>query len=93
MFCDVYEEKRNNLVEAKGSCSRESVRMAIGQLADYGRFETSRPARAVLLPERPRQDLEELLRSVGVFCRVEGLQEQIPGQRGGSVRVEGWPAR
>ena len=37
--------------------------MAIGQLADYGRFEKSNPAPAVLLPRRPRPDLEQLLSS------------------------------
>ena len=32
--------------------------MAIGQLADYRRFIEARPSCAVLLPERPRPDLE-----------------------------------
>jgi hypothetical protein len=35
---DVYDATRRNLVEAKGTGTREAVRMAIGQLADYGRF-------------------------------------------------------
>ena len=57
---DVYDETRNNLIEAKGSGTRASIRMAIGQLGDYGRFAHN-AARAVLLPARPRPDLEELL--------------------------------
>ena len=38
--------------------------MAIGQLADYGRFVDGEDAKqAVLLPERPREDLLALLAS------------------------------
>jgi hypothetical protein len=42
--------------------------MAIGQLADYGRFTPPDTAAAVLLPERPRADLEALLTSQNIFC-------------------------
>ena len=45
--------------------SRESIRMAIGQLADYARYETAEVRSAVLLPERPRVDLKELLTNSG----------------------------
>jgi hypothetical protein len=56
IFADILDETADLLLEAKGSVTRENVRMAVGQLADYGRF---RPAarRAILLPERPRADL------------------------------------
>ena len=40
--------------------------MAIGQLFDYRRFIEPAPACAVLLPDRPRPDVEELLRSAGI---------------------------
>ena len=60
IFSDLYDETRTNLLEAKGSGTRESVRMAIGQLHDYGRFVPN-ASKAVLLPERPREDLEALL--------------------------------
>lgn len=63
---DLYDETRNNLVEAKGSGTRGEVRMAIGQLTDYGRFVDPPPALAVLLPQRPRADLEQLLASTGI---------------------------
>lgn len=59
---DIFNPSRNQLIEAKGTVTREAIRMAIGQLADYARFYDA-PALAVLLPERPRKDLEELLRS------------------------------
>jgi hypothetical protein len=58
LFSDLYDTTRNNLLEAKGTVKREAIRMAIGQLADYRRFIEARPSCAVLLPERPRPDLE-----------------------------------
>lgn len=65
LFCDVWDARRRNLIEAKGEITRDSIRMAIGQLADYGRFlEPSRSA--VLLPERPPRDLEDLLGSAEI---------------------------
>jgi hypothetical protein len=66
LYCDLYESGRRNLVEAKGSACREAVRMAIGQLLDYARFEPHGVAKALLLPERPRSDLEQLLASAGI---------------------------
>jgi hypothetical protein len=66
IVCDVYDETRNNLVEAKGTGARGEIRMAIGQLTDYGRFLTPPPGLAVLLPARPRPDLEALLTVAGV---------------------------
>ena len=50
------------LYEAKGDVGRASVRMAIGQLLDYRRFEDPPPKRlAVLLPSRPGEDLIDLI--------------------------------
>ena len=66
MFSDPYDATRNNLLEAKGTVTREAIRMAIGQLADYRRFVDPRPACGVLLPERPRPDLETLLSTESV---------------------------
>lgn len=65
IFSDLYDETRHNLIEAKGTVTREAVRMAIGQLADYSRFLEVN-ARAALFPEQPRSDLESLLSSQGV---------------------------
>jgi hypothetical protein len=61
IFCDLYDPQKNQLIEAKASINRESIRMAIGQLLDYSRFIRPRPSAAVLLPSRPGADLEELL--------------------------------
>jgi len=61
MFCDVYVKDLNLLVEAKGSTDRQSIRMAIGQLVDYGRFVPGGTQLAILLPSRPREDLVRLI--------------------------------
>jgi hypothetical protein len=65
--CDLYDKRRGNLIEAKSVIDRPSLRMAIGELADYVRFISRRPQLAVLLPARPSADLEQLLRSQGVY--------------------------
>lgn len=54
--CDGYERERRNLIEAKSSTSREHIRMAVGQLLDYG-FHMKRTFglsnMAILLPKKP----------------------------------------
>ena len=83
--CDLYDKRRRNLIEAKGVASRESVRMAIGQLADYVRVIHPRPKLAVLLPIRPRADLEKLLLSQTVHTIWQGrdgdFSDNSPGER------------
>lgn len=66
MFCDLFDHESCTLIEAKGSVTREAVRMALGQLYDYQRFIEPRPSLAVLLPERPRDDLVALAHAYGV---------------------------
>jgi hypothetical protein len=65
LYADLYDETAKVLVEAKGGVTREALRMAIGQLADYSRF-LPESARAILVPEQPRPDLLSLAESVGV---------------------------
>ncbi|MGJ6969250.1 restriction endonuclease [Streptosporangium sp. G11] len=66
LYTDLYDHNLKLLVEAKGSVTRENLRMAIGQLADYGRFLPD-ATRAILLPTRPaRQDLIELAHDQGI---------------------------
>ncbi|GAA2368232.1 restriction endonuclease [Streptomyces sparsogenes] len=60
LFTDLHDTTDNVLIEAKGSVTREAVRMAIGQLYDYRRYIKPTPSLAVLLPSRPREDLIEL---------------------------------
>ncbi len=66
--CDLYDEKRGNLIEAKSVVDRSSLRMAIGELADYAQFMPRRTQLAVLPPARPSADLEQLLRSQGIYA-------------------------
>jgi hypothetical protein len=83
IVCDLYDETRNNLIEAKGTGTRGELRMAIGQLADYGRFRTPAPALAVLLPDRPRLDLEALLAAAAtaaVWPDGEGFADNAEGR-------------
>jgi hypothetical protein len=65
------------LVEAKASTARENVRMAIGQLLDYRRWITPIPGLCVLTPDRPADDLIELLADVG----ISAAWRSAPGSR------------
>jgi hypothetical protein len=73
IVCDLCDKTANVLYEAKGFGTRNAIRMAIGQLADYRRFAPT-ARRAVLLIERPRPDLEALLRgqSIDAEWRSDG---------------------
>ncbi|KOU32721.1 restriction endonuclease [Streptomyces sp. WM6372] len=62
LLTDLYAPELGLLVEAKGSVTRENVRMAIGQLADYSRFVEPTTC-AILLPSEPRKDLIDLATS------------------------------
>jgi hypothetical protein len=66
LFSDLMDHTTNTLYEAKGTVERGSIRMAVGQLLDYGRFVDPTPRLAVLLPMQPRADLQEFLTSAGV---------------------------
>jgi hypothetical protein len=60
LYTDLYDRTDNLLVEAKGSITREAIRMAVGQLFDYRRYINPRPRLAVLVPDHPRSDLLDL---------------------------------
>lgn len=80
MYTDLYDNTAETLVEAKGTTTREAIRMALGQLADYGRFVPA-AHRAILLPERPRPDLQALAVSQGVaviWRTTSGFDATIP---------------
>lgn len=61
---DLVDETDRVLYEAKGDVRRSSVRMAIGQLLDYRRFEPTATSLAVLLPREPAPDLIDLITTV-----------------------------
>lgn len=64
LYSDLWDETTEDLIEAKGSVTREQVRMAVGQLLDYQRFIGAR-TRTLLVPSRPREDLLDYLESAG----------------------------
>ncbi|ORB71668.1 hypothetical protein BST44_21285 [Mycobacterium scrofulaceum] len=70
LYSDLADVTTNILYEAKGSADRMSVRLALGQVLDYGRFVKGSRL-AVLLPATPPADLVELLESHDVGCIVE----------------------
>ena len=65
LYSDLWDETALELIEAKGTATREQLRVAVGQLLDYGRFVDAK-RRSVLLPSRPRGDLLEYLHAVGL---------------------------
>ena len=81
LICDLVDETCNVLYEAKGDVLRTSVRIAIGQLLDYRRFEQTPKELAVLLPRQPSQDLIELIHSVPasvVWRTADGFERCEP---------------
>jgi len=84
LYCDLYDQSTNTIFEAKGSVSRPSFRMAIGQLADYARFVDPSPVKLILLPQKPRPDLLHLASSQGIgviWPNEEGDFESISPDR------------
>lgn len=65
---DLLVRDLNTLVEAKAAVSRTAIRLAIGQLYDYRRFEDTAPDLAVLLPEPPTSDMLQLLDDLNIGC-------------------------
>lgn len=64
--CDGFEKERRNLIEAKSTVKREHIRMAVGQLLDYGfqiEKEFGKPNMAILLPKRPNPNSVSWLRA------------------------------
>lgn len=64
LLTDLYVPDLDVLIEAKGSVTRENMRMALGQLIDYNRFVRAR-YQAVLVPSKPRADLIQLANAAG----------------------------
>lgn len=75
LFNDLYNHTARELIEAKGSTSRDAVRMAIGQVLDYARH-VDHDGLAVLLPSRPREDLLALILSCYIAC----IWETVDGE-------------
>jgi hypothetical protein len=65
IYSDLWDETALDLIEAKGTVTRDAIRLAVGQLFDYGRFVDAK-TRTVLLPSRPRDDLLSYLSSANI---------------------------
>jgi hypothetical protein len=63
---DLFDRTERILYEAKATPDRSKIRMAIGQLLDYGRFIAPKPQCRVLLPSQPNPDLCQLLALAGI---------------------------
>lgn len=71
LYTDAADVTSGVVYEAKGDTDRMSVRLALGQVLDYGRYVEGSDL-AVLFPGMPAADLVELLESHQVGCVVEG---------------------
>lgn len=65
LYTDLYDQTADELIEAKGTVTREGVRMAIGQILDYRRYIAPKRV-AVLVPTEPRPDLVDLCRTLAI---------------------------
>ncbi len=88
---DLFDFTASHLVEAKGSITREDIRMAIGQLADYGHFIRRDPnwlqgkkrlRRSVLVPKRPVGDVLDVLTELRIDCIWEDASGSFSSNRG-----------
>lgn len=73
---DLVDMTDETVWEAKAEVGRNAVRLAIGQLLDYRRFEPSDWSIGVLLPRRPSDDLLDLCESTG--AAVAWLESHDP---------------
>jgi len=85
LFTDLYDPDSKVIIEAKGTVTREAIRMAVGQLLDYSRF-VDQAKLAILLPEGPRQDLLDFLDSYSIAVIA-------PRQGGRFETVSRWDER
>jgi hypothetical protein len=81
LYTDVADTSNAVLYEAKADADRVSVRLALGQLLDYGRYVQGTEL-AVLLPGMPSADLIELLKNYLIGCVVESGPGQFTDATG-----------
>lgn len=81
LYTDVADTSDAVLYEAKADADRMSVRLALGQVLDYGRYVQGTKL-AVLLPRMPSADLIELLKNYLIGCVVESGPGQFTDTTG-----------
>jgi hypothetical protein len=65
LYSDLWDETAQDLIEAKGTVTRDALRQAVGQLLDYGRFVDAKTL-TILVPSCPRPDLIQYLHRAGI---------------------------
>ena len=75
LFSDLWDASTQDLIEAKGVATRESIRMAEAR-SDYGRFVEHR-RKVVLVPSKPRVDLIKYLGEVDIDLVFEDGSEWV----------------
>ena len=65
LFTDIYDETAATVIEVKASVDRTTIRTALGQILDYGRY-LAHDRKTILLPAKPSDDLIALLHSCDV---------------------------
>ncbi|MGK5630874.1 restriction endonuclease [Streptomyces sp. URMC 123] len=88
LFTDLFNVTDNVLVEAKGTVTREAIRMAIGQLLDYRRHLSPEPDLAILVPSCPRPDLLDLCAATQIsviWQKRKGFEQITAGVESASV--------
>lgn len=98
LFTDTWDAASRELYEAKGSVTRNDIRLAIGQLLDYRRHITPPPTRCtILLPTDPGEDLTDLIHDAGMdvvyqdgssFTRVSAASRMTAGPAAVGAGVE-----
>ncbi len=68
LAADLWVESTHLLVEAKASAGRGAIRQAIGQLYDYADKEPGPVTKMLVVPERPADDLLDVLRSADILA-------------------------
>lgn len=82
LYTDIFDATTRELVEVKSECGRSTVRLALGQILDYARYVDPN-SMAVLLPDKPAEDLLTLLSTYNVAAvweSTEGVFERLDPQ-------------
>jgi hypothetical protein len=75
LYTDLYDKAEHRIIEAKGTTTREALRMAVGQLLDYQSLVGHDACLSVLLPRMPRPNLVDYLAA----CRIDIIVKDEAG--------------
>jgi hypothetical protein len=89
LYTDLFDRRYWRLIEAKTEIDRFTLRTAVGQLLDYKRFFSRKPALGVLLPSRPSESSLEYLTE----CHVTALWRTPTGRFSDLSQGTSWTAR